>query len=286
MGPSLFFIYKNDLNKEIKYSDVHHFADDTNLLLSDKSLKKINKNINHDLKILNIWLRANKISLNPSKTEIILFRPKSQSNITKHLNFRISGQYIGRISEVKYLGLILNEFLSWSTYYTLLKKKLNQAIGLLSKVRHFTSQHLLKTLYYSLFNSHLIYGCQVWGQYQGTEFKKIETLQEKAIRIIKFLPNNAPVSKEMHKLRILKLKDFITLQNVLFVYDCLEEERMKSFNTTFKQMETNQFYNTRSFNTHQLKRRDFKTEKYGRFSILSKCLSDWNLLQNDLKTNF
>ena len=61
---------------------------------------------------------------------------------------------------------------------------------------------------------------------------------------------------------------------------------MKSFNNTFKQMETNQFYNTRSFNTHQLKKRDFKTEKYYRFSILSKCLSDWNLLQNALKTNF
>ena len=90
----------------------------------------------------------------------------------------------------------------------------------------------------------------------------------------------------MHKLRIIKLKDFITLQNVLFVCDYLEEERMKSLNTTFKQMETNQFYNTRSFNTHQLKRRDFKTEKYGCFSILSKCLSDWNLLQNALKTNF
>ena len=124
------------------------------------------------------------------------------------------------------------------------------------------------------------------GQYQGTEFKKIEALQEKAIRIMRFLPNNATVSGEMHKLRILKLKDFITLQNVLFVYDCLEEERMKSFNTTFKQTETNQFYNTRSFNTHQLKKRDFKTEKYDHFSILSKCLSDWNLLQNVLKTNF
>ena len=111
-------------------------------------------------------------------------------------------------------------------------------------------------------------------------------MQEKAIKIIKFLPNNAPLSKEMHKLRILKLKDFITLQNILFVYDCLEAERMKSFNTTFKQMETNQLYNTRSFNTHQLKRRDFKTEKYGCFSKLSKCLSDWNLLQNALKTNF
>ena len=100
----LFLICINDLNNIIKYTDLHHFADDTNLLLSDKPLKKINKHINHDLKLLNIWLRANKI-LNASKTEIILFRPKSQSNITKHLNFRISGQYIGRISEVKYLGL-------------------------------------------------------------------------------------------------------------------------------------------------------------------------------------
>ena len=116
--------------------------------------------------------------------------------------------------------------------------------------------------------------------------RKIKTLQEKAIKTIKFLPNSAPVSKEMHKLRILKLKDFVKLQNILFVYDCLEEERIKSFNTTFKRMETDQFHNAISFNTHQLKRRDFKTEKYGCFSILSKCLSDWNLLQNDLKTNF
>ena len=66
-----------------------------------------------------------------------------------------------------------------------LRKKLNQAIGSLSKVRHFISQHLLKTIYYTLFSSHLIYGCQVWRQNHGSEFKKIETLQEKAIRILK-----------------------------------------------------------------------------------------------------
>ena len=133
LGPLLFLIYINDLNKAIKYSNVHHFADDTNLLLSDKSLKKINKHINHDLKLLNIWLRTNKISLNASKTEITLFRPKSQSNITKHLTFRI------RISEVKYLRLILNEFVSWGTYYTLLKKKLNREISLFSTFYFSTS---------------------------------------------------------------------------------------------------------------------------------------------------
>ena len=54
----------------------------------------INKHINHNLKLLATWFRANKISLNKSKTKILLFRPKSKRNITKHLNFRISGQYI------------------------------------------------------------------------------------------------------------------------------------------------------------------------------------------------
>ena len=61
---------------------------------------------------------------------------------------------------------------------------------------------------------------------------------------------------------------------------------MKSFNNTFKQMKTNQFHNTRSINIHQLKRRDFKTEKYGLFFTLSKCLSDWKLLQYALKLIF
>ena len=92
LGPLLFFIYINHHNKAIKYNDVYHFADDTNLLLSDKSSKKINKCISHDLKLLNIWLRANKISINASKTYITLFRPNFQPNITKQLNFRISGQ--------------------------------------------------------------------------------------------------------------------------------------------------------------------------------------------------
>ena len=86
-------------------------------------------------------------------------------------------------------------------YFT--EKEINLAIGFLSKIWHFTSQHILKTIYYSLFNSHLNYECHVWGQ-------KIETLQEKAIRIIKLLPNNAPASKEIYKLRILKLKDYHT----------------------------------------------------------------------------
>ena len=88
LGPLLFLIFINDLRQAIKFSRVHHFADDTNLLLVDNSLKKINKHINYDLKLLTTWFRANRISLYTSKTGILLFRAKSKRNITKHPKFQ------------------------------------------------------------------------------------------------------------------------------------------------------------------------------------------------------
>ena len=111
LGPLLFLIYIKDLNQAIKLSRVHHFADGANLLFLDNCLKKLNKHINHDLKLLTTWLRASRISLNTSKTEILLFRPKSKRNITKHLNFRISGLYIPRKKHVKYPDFTINEHL-------------------------------------------------------------------------------------------------------------------------------------------------------------------------------
>ena len=52
LGPLLFIIFINDLNKSVKNSKVHHYADDTNLLLTEKSLKKINKQVNQDLTLI------------------------------------------------------------------------------------------------------------------------------------------------------------------------------------------------------------------------------------------
>jgi len=77
LGPLLFLIYINDLNKAIKFCKVHHFADDTNLLHVNRSIKSLNKYVNYDLKNLTTWLNANKISLNVSKTELIIFKPKN-----------------------------------------------------------------------------------------------------------------------------------------------------------------------------------------------------------------
>ena len=66
LGPLLFLLYINDLNQAIKFCKAHHFADD-NLLYLGKSIKKLNKLVNLDLKNLFYWLNPNNIPLNVKK---------------------------------------------------------------------------------------------------------------------------------------------------------------------------------------------------------------------------
>ena len=163
LGPLLFILFINGQHKSVEFSSVHHFADDTNLILSDKSTKKINKYINRDLKFIVQWIRTNKLSSNTSKTKLVIFKPKNKI-ITKHLNFRISGQKIKPSLQVKYLGIILQDDLHWNSHLTKLRKQLSHSIDLLSKVRYYVPKHLVRTAYHSIFNFHLLYTCEIWRQ--------------------------------------------------------------------------------------------------------------------------
>ena len=276
LRPSLFLVYINDLNKAIIHNQVHHFADDTNFLITGKSLKKINKYVNHDLRLLCHWLRANKISLNVSKTEIIIFKRKNKQT-QKHLNFRVSGQKIEITNSVKYLGIQLNDSLTWKTHLISLLPKLNRAIGLLSKIRYYTPKYLLKTIYYSLFNCHLIYACLVWDREKSALFRKIENLQDKALRIINFLPNNCPISGTYEKLNILKLRDFIRLQNALFVKKCLEGKIPSPFKNFFEKSQI--IHETRTSIKNCVTVPVVETETYGTNSIKFQASNTWNELQ-------
>ena len=153
LGPLLFLIYNNDLNHVIKHSSIHHFADDTNLLYSNSSLKLINKHINH-MKLIVHWLWANRTSLNIDKTDIILFQSKNKK-VEKKLNFCISGQKIILITHIKSLGILLNQHLLWDQHLKMLKQKQSSANGLLAKTRYYLPPNLWRTLYFSIFKSHL-----------------------------------------------------------------------------------------------------------------------------------
>ena len=87
---------------------MHHFTDYTNMLLMEKSLKKMNKYINRDLKLVVEFIRANKLSLNTSKAELMIFKSR-RKKITEHLNFCKSRQKIHPLSQIKYLGVTLQD---------------------------------------------------------------------------------------------------------------------------------------------------------------------------------
>ena len=106
-GPLLFVLFINNMHNSVEYCKVHHYANDTNSI-NRQLTQKINRQVNCGLFLICHWLQANKINLNASKTEIIIFHPKNKQ-ITKHLNFRISGQKISTCRNVKYLGVTLEE---------------------------------------------------------------------------------------------------------------------------------------------------------------------------------
>ena len=92
--------------------------------------------------------------------------------------------------------------------------------------------------------------------------------------IINFLPLNAPVEKQMYEMNILKLKDFIMLQNILLVKECLRENAQGTFNNKFHLSKLPLNHTTRSSSSYQLKVNNFKTERYGRKSTVNKCTLD------------
>ena len=84
LGPLLFLIYINDLNDAVAFSKIHHFADETNMLYTSKFLKDKNRKVNYDLRHIVEWLRANKVSLNTGKTELVLFKSKNKKFTKKY----------------------------------------------------------------------------------------------------------------------------------------------------------------------------------------------------------
>ena len=285
LGPLLFLIYINDLHKAVKHSEIHHFADDTNLILRNKSLKKINSQANHDLRLITIWLRANKISLNVDKTKILIFRAERKI-ISKKLNFRISGQKIKVSKEVKYLGIILEEHLKWKKHLQTIQQKLSRANGMLSKIRHYVSKEAIRMIYFALFHSHLAYGCQIWGQTQNENLKSLEILQNKALRIINFTKDWRKTADPLYlKSDILKLKDVINLNNCQLAFDFFSESLPKPLQKLLKKTQGTHNHNTRSTDANQLAMPQVRTENYGKNSIHSKTVSIWNQILAKLKIN-
>ena len=181
------------------------------------------------------------------------------------------------------LGLHLQDTLEWDIHLNAIIKKLQRVIGLLSKIRHYVPKWLLCTIYFSLFNSHLIYGCEIWDQRETQLFRNIQELQDKAIRIINFKLDYFDVNSLYHENKILKITDFIALKNALFVKDSLQGNTPTSLQNNFRLSREMHNHGTRNARNNLVDIPQVRTQTYGHFSIKSRCANIWNVLQNTLE---
>ena len=172
-------------------------------------------------------------------------------------------------------------------HLTSLEKKLSRSIGLPSKIRHYVPKFLLKTIYYSIFNSHLIYGCEVWGQNQNNVLiHRLQKLQEKAVCLINFETNTNVVGRLLKDSNILKLTDFIKYKYALFIRNPLRKENIPIFNEFYTLLNQNHvFYDTRGSTSQMLIVPQIQTTYYGEYSFKSRSTNAWNLYQRNLKTD-
>lgn len=275
LGPLLFLIYINDLFHAIKFGEVHHFADDTNLLHVNKNLKHLQKACQSDIKRLCYWLNANKISMNTSKTEYIIFKPRRKSTHNFNFKLKINGKRINSSVMIKYLGISLDSDLSWRSHINLINSKLKRANAILSKLRHYVTRNTLRQVYFALFHSHLSYCCQIWGQATSSLVNTILTLQKQALRIITFSHPHSHANPLFSQLKILKFPDYVHLHNVLFLkkitLNTLPFSVIKTFGIDFSVN-----YGTRGYSNGLISVPSVQTVSYGLNSIRFQSIRSWN----------
>ena len=279
LGPLLFLIYINDFYQAVFYSTTRHFADDTNLLLSNKSIKKIQKQINIDLKLISKWLRANKISLNAGKSELIIFRHPMKT-FDYNLKIKINGKRLFESNSVKYLGIFIDSHLKWNYHVDSIAPKLSRAVGMLSKLRHFVNRNTLRSIYYAVFSSIMSYGSIIWGQAQNKYIDRICGLQDKAIRTISFASFNDSRKPLYKNLKILRFKDQLQVQNFLLAHDFYNKNLPDSFDKLFRLAINVHDHNTRFALSMHFSLPKVRTSHHGIKSITYQSVSAWNRFIN------
>ena len=167
------------------------------------------------------------LSLNVQKTKLMIFHRK-QKHI-QNLNISINGINIERVESFNFLGIILQETLSWDSHVTLVKTKISKVIGILYRLKNIFPKDTLKTLYTSLIASYLNYGLLLWG----VESHKVEIMQKKAIRLVTNSSYFAHTTPLFIKLNVLKVQDMFKLK-LLKLYYKLSCDLLPTYFNTYR----------------------------------------------------
>ena len=216
LGPKYFCIAINDLANSLTNCDAILYADDSTLIYSGKNTTEIKENIEYDLNQCLDYFRANRMSVNLSKTEFIIFNLSNK--VIDPISLHVEDWHIHLSKSCKLLGIILDEKLTWKEHLSKVINKLKSNVYMLQCNKKLLGSTHLKMLYYAHINSHLMYGLELWGSMcTRTEFNRLYKVQKKCIRIMTSSNYNAHTDPLFKAEKILPLQKLVDLSLVLFV---------------------------------------------------------------------
>ena len=256
LGPFLLLIYINDFGKATNYFSLRLFADDTSLTATGKDLDVLLQRINSKLPAIHEWLCSNRLTLNLSQTKYLVFQPRQKINSNLYPPLKLADQYLEQSYSVKYLGLIIDCFLSWYAHIYHISSKISKSVNIIAKLKpHVTSQSLI-SIYYALVYPSLTYGCVLWGNNYEAPLSQFVRLQNKAVRIINNLPLHDHITPHYVNLGLIKLPDIVKLYTCQLFYDHLINKESSNLNLSLVSEQHN--YATRSASLQHLNPESFR----------------------------
>ena len=281
LGPLIFLIFTNDLHRTLVNSSCILFADDTTLYKASQNLKYLKWCLEHDLRLLIDWFDSNKLTLNLDKTQLLVI---SNKNIPTTFQLEIRNIKIKPMKKVKFLGVWVDDNLTWQAHALDRAIKINKNRNLLRRGKTILDNHSKKLIYYGHIHSHLTYGLVNWGSMLNSRnLKKLEKLQNQCINLIE---PRQPTIKIYKKYRILKFKDLIDLELAKFGFKSMHNLLPNSINSLIstdhlgRSLIKDHVYNTR--NKSIANNPPAKNNKYNK-SFMNKGTTIFNNLLQEIK---
>ena len=232
LGPILFLLYTNDLANASQFS-INLFADDTCLSLCNHNLHELQIQCNMEAAKIDEWFTANKLTTNSKKASNFILSDYTGNN-SPNFSIKMGNVLLKRVKSVKYLGVMLDENITWSEQIEYLSTKLSRSAGIFSKLRYYINKDILIRAYHALFNSHLQYGILCWGATNISNLNRLQVLQNRAIRNISKAPRYYRLANYYLNYRILKVHDLYDLEISKFMHGHYNKYLPSCFDSFFQ----------------------------------------------------
>jgi len=209
LGPLLFLIFINDIPNASKLL-TWLFADDTALMASATNLQLLKEIMNTEVAKVQAWLLANRLSVHyVKKSQYMLINKNNNTSIDgEEFELSMGGNIISRTKSYCYLGIIVDERLSWNEHINDLCNKLSQVSGTMFRIRKLLSRKALMLVYHSLVGSKLRYGLVCWATASKTLLNKINIIHNKIVTCMTFSKRCSRMWPLYFQLKVLPL-DFL-----------------------------------------------------------------------------